>query len=199
MGSRDLVRFGTRGVHRTVRRSRWRNSLIVLLILSGQVAEVSTDFRRQLVLDRARVRSLVGDADLHKVVKERLALDFELPSQIINSNLTTHLFIGLPAIKHVLSQPRAMRPRIPDPTRHPTGSTLTSLSTSPSNSERAVPQTTPSPNASAPAAAHHRFVSPSGAPSADSVVSASLVASAPGSTAVASATSPSTNLCSSPL
>jgi hypothetical protein len=103
MGSRDLVRFESRGVHRTVRRRRCRNSLIVLLFLSGHVAEVGPDFRRQLVLDRARVRSLVGDADLHKVVKDRLAFDFELPSQIINSNLTAHLFIGLPAIKHVFS------------------------------------------------------------------------------------------------
>ncbi len=110
MGPGDLVRFDSRGVHRTGRRSRWRNSHIVLLFLSGQVAEVCPDLRRQLVLDSARVRSLVGDADLQKVVKDRLAFDFELPSQIINSNLATHLFIGLPAIKHVLSRPGPMRP-----------------------------------------------------------------------------------------
>jgi hypothetical protein len=115
MGPSDLVRFENRGVHRTGHRSRWRNSLIVLLFFGGQVAKVGPDLSRQLVLDSARVRSLVGDADLQKVVKDRLAFDLELPSQIINSNLAAHLFIGLPAIKHVLSRPGPCDRRIPVP------------------------------------------------------------------------------------
>jgi hypothetical protein len=53
MGPRNLVRFESRGVDRTVRRSRCGNSLIVLLFLSGHVAEVGSDLPRQLVLDSA--------------------------------------------------------------------------------------------------------------------------------------------------
>jgi hypothetical protein len=99
----NLVRFDSRGVHRA-RRWNW-SSLLALLFLSRQLAEVGPDLPSHLVLDSARVRSLVSDADLQKVVKNRLAFDFELPRQIINSNLTAHLFIGLPAKKHVLSRP----------------------------------------------------------------------------------------------
>ena len=101
MGRCDLRRLDSRGAHRAVPWSRWNwNSRLALLFLSRVLAEMRPDPRRQLVLDSARVRSLVGDAHLQEVVKNRLAFDFEFPRQIIDSNLNAHLFIGLPARKH---------------------------------------------------------------------------------------------------
>jgi hypothetical protein len=50
-----------------------------LLFLRRRDAEMGPDLFRQFVLDRARVRSLVRDPDLRKIVKNRFALDFKFP------------------------------------------------------------------------------------------------------------------------
>jgi hypothetical protein len=55
------VRFDSRAG----RRDGWNwGTLLGLLFLNRQLSEVGPDLARQLVLDSARVRSLVGDADL---------------------------------------------------------------------------------------------------------------------------------------
>jgi len=45
-------------------------------------------------LDRTRVRFLLGNSDLDQDVKNRLALDFQFPGQIVDSNLTHPPFLG---------------------------------------------------------------------------------------------------------
>jgi len=45
-------------------------------------------------LDRTRVRLLFGDSDFSQDVKNRLALDFQFPGQIVDSNLTHPPFLG---------------------------------------------------------------------------------------------------------
>jgi hypothetical protein len=57
---------------------RWRRSSRLGLLLLSRRAETGPDLIRHLVLDGARVRSLIGDPDLQKIVQNRFALDFEL-------------------------------------------------------------------------------------------------------------------------
>ncbi len=55
--------------------------------LFGMSAEILADQYCLVLLDRAGVRLLFGNSDFGKRVKNRLALDFQLPRQIVDSNL----------------------------------------------------------------------------------------------------------------
>jgi hypothetical protein len=73
----DLV-FATRGA----RRSRGGRRFL------GMSAEVVPDQNGFVFFQRAGVRFLFGNTDFGEHVKNRLALDLQLPRQIIDSNLT---------------------------------------------------------------------------------------------------------------
>ena len=60
----------------------------------GTGAEMSTHLLCFVFLDRTRVRLLFSDSDFSQDVKNRLALDFQLPGQIVDSNLTHPPFLG---------------------------------------------------------------------------------------------------------
>jgi len=57
-------------------------------------AEMSAHLFRFVVLDRTRVRLLLCNSDCDQDVKNRLALDFQFPGQIVDSNLTHPPFLG---------------------------------------------------------------------------------------------------------
>jgi hypothetical protein len=69
------------GIAAGTRTARWRG----LCFCSS--AEVRPHFFRFVLLDRAGVRLFLSDADFDQNVKNRLALDFQFPGQIVNSNL----------------------------------------------------------------------------------------------------------------
>jgi hypothetical protein len=77
----DFVRFA-RGP-----RLRWR------LRLSGG-AEMSAHLLRFVLFDRTGVCLLLGHSDFDQDVKNRLALDFQFPGQVVDSNLTHPPFLG---------------------------------------------------------------------------------------------------------
>jgi hypothetical protein len=54
----------------------------------GMGAEVSADQLRFVLFQRTGVRLLLGNADEWESVENSFALDFQLPGQIIDSNLT---------------------------------------------------------------------------------------------------------------
>jgi len=60
----------------------------------GGSAEMSAHLFRFVVLDRTRVRLLLSDSDYNQDIKNRLALDFQFPGQIVDSNLTHPPFLG---------------------------------------------------------------------------------------------------------
>jgi hypothetical protein len=60
----------------------------------GGGAEMSANLFRFVLLDRTRVRLLLCDSDCDQDIKNRLALDFQLPGQIVDSNLTHPPFLG---------------------------------------------------------------------------------------------------------
>jgi hypothetical protein len=62
--------------------------------LSFGGAEMSANLFRFVLLDRTRVRLLLCDSDCDQDIKNRLALDFQLPGQIVDSNLTHPPFLG---------------------------------------------------------------------------------------------------------
>jgi hypothetical protein len=54
----------------------------------GSSAEVGPHFFRFVLLNRTGVRLFLSDANFEQDIKNRLALDFQLPGQIVYSNLT---------------------------------------------------------------------------------------------------------------
>ncbi len=60
----------------------------------GGGAEMSAHLFRFEVLDRTRVRLLLCNSDCDQDIKNCLALDFQFPGQIVNSNLTHPPFLG---------------------------------------------------------------------------------------------------------
>jgi hypothetical protein len=54
----------------------------------ARAAEVSPNFYRFVLFERAGMGFLLGDADFGQHIENRFALDFQLPGQIVNSNLT---------------------------------------------------------------------------------------------------------------
>jgi hypothetical protein len=81
----DFVRFAPGP------RLRWR------LRLSGG-AEMSPHLLRFVLFDRTGVRFLLGHSDFDQDVKNRLALDFQFPGQIVDSNLTHPPFLAPPPL-----------------------------------------------------------------------------------------------------
>jgi hypothetical protein len=67
---------------------RWRG-----LRLSGG-AKMSPHLLRFVLFDRTGVCLLLGHSDFDQDIQNRLALDFELPGQIVDSNLTHPPFLG---------------------------------------------------------------------------------------------------------
>jgi hypothetical protein len=57
-------------------------------------AEMRANLLGFVFLDRTRVRLLFSDSDFNQDVKNCLALDFQLPGQIVDSNLTHPPFLG---------------------------------------------------------------------------------------------------------
>jgi hypothetical protein len=62
----------------------------------GGGVKVSTHFFRLVVLKRTGVRLLLGNANFGENIKDGLALDFQFPGQIVDSNLA-HLPFLCPA------------------------------------------------------------------------------------------------------
>jgi hypothetical protein len=60
--------------------------------LSG-AAEVDPHFLRFVILERTGVRLLLGDSNFGEDIKNGLALDFQFPGQIVDSNLTHPPFL----------------------------------------------------------------------------------------------------------
>jgi hypothetical protein len=69
------------GVAARTRRARWRG-----LCLGS--TEMGPHLLCFMFLDRTGVRLFLSDANFEQNIKNRLALDFQLPGQIVNSNLT---------------------------------------------------------------------------------------------------------------
>jgi hypothetical protein len=59
----------------------------------GGRAEMCADLLCFVIFDGARVRLFLGDADFGQNVKNRLALDFQFPGQIVDTNLTHPPFL----------------------------------------------------------------------------------------------------------
>jgi len=57
------------------------------------VAEMGPHFLRFVVLKRTGVRFLLGDSNFGENIKDGLALDFQFPGQIVDSNLTHPPFL----------------------------------------------------------------------------------------------------------
>jgi hypothetical protein len=57
-------------------------------------AQVSAHFRRLVLFHRAGVRLLLSDAYFRKCVENRFAFDFQLPGQVVNSNLAHPPFLS---------------------------------------------------------------------------------------------------------
>jgi hypothetical protein len=70
------------GVAARTRRARRRGLCV------GSSAEMRPHFFCFVLLDRTRMRLFLGDANFDQDIKNRLALDFQFPGQIVNSNLT---------------------------------------------------------------------------------------------------------------
>jgi hypothetical protein len=66
------------------RRSGRRFGLLLRLLLG--LAEMRPHFLDKFAVERARMRLLVGDADLSKIVQDGSALDFELARQLIDTD-----------------------------------------------------------------------------------------------------------------
>jgi len=54
----------------------------------ARAVEVSPNFLRFVLFERAGMGFLLGDADFGQHIENGFALDFQLPGQIVNSNLT---------------------------------------------------------------------------------------------------------------
>lgn len=80
-GGRVSGGSGSRGLRRR-RFGRFRGGL------GAFRAEMRAHLVRVVVFERARVRALVSDSQLGKVLNDRLAFDFQFPRQIVDSNLT---------------------------------------------------------------------------------------------------------------
>jgi len=74
----DLVWLGV-----TTARGRLRRCLRL-----ARAAEVNPNFFRFVLFERAGMGFLLSDTDFGQHIENRFALDFQLPSQIVNSNLT---------------------------------------------------------------------------------------------------------------
>jgi hypothetical protein len=70
------------GVAARTRRARRRGLCV------GSSAEMGPHLLCFVLLDRTRMRLFLGDANFDQDIKNRLALDFQFPGQIVNSNLT---------------------------------------------------------------------------------------------------------------
>jgi hypothetical protein len=57
-------------------------------------AEMSAHLFRFVLLHRTGVRFFLSNSDLDQDIKNRLALDFQFPGQIVDSNLTHPPFLG---------------------------------------------------------------------------------------------------------
>jgi hypothetical protein len=62
--------------------------------LSFSGTEVSPHLFCFVFFDRTGVRLLFSDANFDQDIKNRLALDFQFPGQIVDSNLTHPPFLG---------------------------------------------------------------------------------------------------------
>jgi hypothetical protein len=82
------------GGHRSGRHHR-RSGFLLRFRADG--AEVLTNLVRNLVLERAGVRPLIGDPQFGKAVQNRFAFDLELTRQIINPNLAHFPSFSFPA------------------------------------------------------------------------------------------------------
>ena len=60
----------------------------------GSGAEMGAHFFCLVLLDRTGVRFVFGNSDFGQDIKNRLALDFQFPGQIVDSNLTHPPFLG---------------------------------------------------------------------------------------------------------
>jgi hypothetical protein len=60
----------------------------------GGGAKMRTNLLCFVFLDRTRVCLFLGNSDFSQDVKDRLALDFQFPGQIVDSNLTHPPFLG---------------------------------------------------------------------------------------------------------
>ena len=60
----------------------------------GRGSEMRPHLLCFVLFDRTGVRLLLGDSDFDQDVKNRLALDFQFPGQIVDSNLTHPPFLG---------------------------------------------------------------------------------------------------------
>jgi hypothetical protein len=59
----------------------------------GRVVEVAPHFLCFVILERTGVRLLLGDSNFGEDIKNGLALDFQFPGQIVDSNLTHPPFL----------------------------------------------------------------------------------------------------------
>jgi hypothetical protein len=86
-GFRDVrkINLGPDLVWRGVARARGRLGRRVSL---ARPAEVDPNFFRFVVFERTGMGFLLGNPDFGQHIENRFALDFQLPSQIVNSNLT---------------------------------------------------------------------------------------------------------------
>jgi hypothetical protein len=57
-------------------------------------AQISAHLLRFVLFNGTGVRLLLSDADFRKCVENRFAFDFQLPSQIVNSNLAHPPFLS---------------------------------------------------------------------------------------------------------
>jgi hypothetical protein len=58
---------------------------------------MATDFFSFKIFQRTRMSLLLGDTDLGQHVEDGFAFDFQLPGQIVDSNLTHPPFLCSPA------------------------------------------------------------------------------------------------------
>jgi hypothetical protein len=77
----DFAGFGTAGARGPARGLRFAGG-----------AEVGPQFDRFMLLEGTGMSLFFCDSNLWKYVKNRFALDFQLPCQIVNSNLAHPLF-----------------------------------------------------------------------------------------------------------
>jgi hypothetical protein len=72
----DLIAFSTAGTGGTARGLRFTGGV-----------EMGTHLFRFVLLERTGMRFLLGYPDFRKHIEDRLALDFQFSSQIVDSNL----------------------------------------------------------------------------------------------------------------
>jgi len=76
----------------------------------GRAAQMDPHFFRFMLLKRARVGLLFGNADNRQHVKNRLALNFQFPCEIVDSNLTHPPFLVPRVTLKSSSQPHGVSP-----------------------------------------------------------------------------------------